>query len=164
MLLNSFRSHYELSAEPRGIERRWTVIHMGVSAYLEEGVAQGTAQRFPKLGDFVAQLVLEPGNGINYAHTGHPLHLTLWADPIKLNDAVTDIGPAWEWGMAYYVILDSTANLVDSFDREDEARAALEAIVRQDPDAADDYAMLTYDDAGHPIGEALTGADLGVRV
>jgi hypothetical protein len=65
--------------------------------------------------------------------------------------------------MAYYVILDSTANLVDSFDREDEARTALEAIVRQDPDAADDYAIVTYDDAGHPVGEAVTGADLGVH-
>ena len=64
--------------------------------------------------------------------------------------------------MAYYVILDSTANLVDSFDREEEARAALETIVRQAPGDADDYAMLTYDDAGRPVGEALTGADLGV--
>jgi hypothetical protein len=63
-----------------------------------------------------------------------------------------------------FVILDSTANLVDSFDQEDEARAALEAIVRQDPDAADDYAMLTYDDLGHPVGEALTGSQLGVHV
>ena len=65
--------------------------------------------------------------------------------------------------MTYYVILDSTANLVESFDTEAEARAELEAIVRQDPGAADDYAMITYDDTGGPIGEALTGADLGVR-
>jgi hypothetical protein len=63
-----------------------------------------------------------------------------------------------------YVILDSTANLVDSFDREDEARAALETIVHQDPEAADEYAMLTYDDEGHPVGEATTGAELGVHV
>jgi hypothetical protein len=62
-----------------------------------------------------------------------------------------------------YVILDSTANLVDSFDREDEARAALETIVHQDPDVADEYAMLAYDDDGHPVGEATTGAQLGVH-
>ena len=65
--------------------------------------------------------------------------------------------------MAYYVILDSTANLVESFDTEEEGRAALEAIVQQDPDAADEYAMITYDDRGSPVGEALTGTDLGVR-
>jgi hypothetical protein len=63
----------------------------------------------------------------------------------------------------YYAILDSTANLVDSFDQEAEARAALEAIVRQDPDSADDYAMLTYDDAGQPVGEAVLGSSLGVH-
>ena len=33
----------------------------------------------------------------------------------------------------YYVILDSTGNLVASYDREDEARAELERIVRADP-------------------------------
>jgi hypothetical protein len=66
--------------------------------------------------------------------------------------------------MPYYVILDSTANLVDSFDQEDEARAALEAIVQQDPDAADEYAMLTYDDRGSPIGEALTGSEITLHV
>lgn len=60
----------------------------------------------------------------------------------------------------YYVILDSTANLVDSFDREDEARAALEKIAREDPDSADEYALLTYDDHGHPVGAAIVAADL----
>ena len=64
--------------------------------------------------------------------------------------------------MAYYVILDSTANLVDSFTEESEGRAALEAIVRQDPAAADDYALLKYDEAGRPAGEALIGSDLGI--
>jgi hypothetical protein len=63
----------------------------------------------------------------------------------------------------YFVILDSTANLVDSFTDEDEARHALEQIVRQDPDAADEYALLTYDDQGHPLGESLAGSDLGIR-
>ena len=65
--------------------------------------------------------------------------------------------------MAYFVILDSTANLVESFDREDEAREALRRIVRHEPDAADEYAMVTYDDDGHVSGAALTGAELGPR-
>jgi hypothetical protein len=63
----------------------------------------------------------------------------------------------------HYVILDITANMVDSFDREDEARAALEQIVRQDPDAADEYALMTYGDDGHPVGEAVVGSELGVH-
>jgi hypothetical protein len=83
-------------------------------------------------------------------------------EPEGLPWPAEDVQPA-EPAHAYYVILDSTANLVDSFDREDEARTALEAIVRQDPDAADHYAIVTYDDAGHPVGEAVTGADLGVH-
>ena len=63
----------------------------------------------------------------------------------------------------HYVILDITANMVDSFDREDEARAALEQIVRQDPDAADEYALMTYGDDGHSVGEAVVGSELGVH-
>ena len=62
--------------------------------------------------------------------------------------------------MPYFVIYDSTANLVDSFRSEPEARRALEVIVRQDPGAAGDYAMLQTDDEGYPVGEALTGAQL----
>ena len=69
---------------------------MGISIYLNEGVAHGTAQRFPKLGDFVAQIVLKHGNGFNYAQTGQPLHLTIWGDPIKLSSAVVDIDSVWE--------------------------------------------------------------------
>ena len=62
--------------------------------------------------------------------------------------------------MPYYVILDSTANLVESFDDEAEARAALQEIVRQDPESADEYALMPYDDHGHPSGEAVPGSAL----
>jgi len=62
-----------------------------------------------------------------------------------------------------YVILDSTANLVDSFDDEMEAREALEAIVRLDPGSAGEYALITYDQSGQPVGEALIGSDLVVH-
>jgi hypothetical protein len=91
VLLNSFRSNYELGDEPRKVERSSAVIHMGISSYVDEGVARGTAQRWPKLGDFVAEVRLRPDQGFNFAHTGHPLHLTVWGDPVKLKDAVVDI-------------------------------------------------------------------------
>jgi hypothetical protein len=66
--------------------------------------------------------------------------------------------------MSQYVILDSTANLVESFDEEQEARRALEDIARQDPSSADEYALLTYDDDGVPVGDALIASALGVHV
>jgi hypothetical protein len=96
VLLNSLRSHYELGEEPRNVERSSTAIHMGISVYLNEGVAHGTAQRFSKLGDFVARLVLLSDRGFNFARTGQPLHLTVWGDPIKLQSAIADIDPVWE--------------------------------------------------------------------
>ena len=96
VLLNSLRSHYELGEEPRKIERSSTLIHMGISVYVNEGVAHGTAQRFPALGDYIARLVLKPGNGFNFARTGQPLHLTVWGDPVKLQTAIADIDPVWE--------------------------------------------------------------------
>ena len=33
VFLDSLRSHYELSEEPRKVERRWTIMHMGISVY-----------------------------------------------------------------------------------------------------------------------------------
>jgi hypothetical protein len=95
-LVSSFRSHYELGERPRKVERRYAVIHMGISIYLDEASARVTAQRFPRLGRFLAQLALTSGNGFNYARTGHPLHLTLWGDPIKLSNAIVGIDPVGE--------------------------------------------------------------------
>lgn len=66
--------------------------------------------------------------------------------------------------MAYFVILDCTANLVESFDQEEEARTALEAIVASAPNAADDFAILKYDDNGNPVGQAVTGSQLNTPV
>ena len=55
-----------------------------------------------------------------------------------------------------YVLLDSTGNLIDAFDAEEEARATLERIVQQDPEAAGDVALIVYDEAGVPAGPAVT--------
>jgi hypothetical protein len=88
VFLNSLRSHYELGEEPRKVERRSAALHMGISVYLDRGDAVGTAQRWPKLGDYTARLDLEAGKGFNYAQTGH---LALWADPIKLSSVLVDI-------------------------------------------------------------------------
>lgn len=91
VFLNSLRSHYELSDEPRKVERRWTVIHMGISVYLSADRATRTALLWPKLGEHVASFQLGPDMGFNYGHTGHTGHLTLWADPVKLRDSIVDV-------------------------------------------------------------------------
>jgi hypothetical protein len=89
--LDSLRSHYELTHEPRKVERRWTVLHMGISVYVSRGQARETALRWPKLGGYVARIALRADRGFNVARTGHAGHLTLWAEPVKLRDATVDI-------------------------------------------------------------------------
>ena len=64
----------------------------------------------------------------------------------------------------YFVIFDSSGNMVDSFDDEGDARAALDRIVHEDADAADHFAILTFDVACDPVGEAITVADAGITV
>lgn len=96
VFLNSFRSNYELSHEPRNVERKSAVMHMGISMYLDEAIAHLTAQRWEKLGDWVARVEIRHGNGINYAHTGHRKHLTIWGDAIKLSQAAVDISTVWK--------------------------------------------------------------------
>ena len=93
VFLDSLRSNFELTREPRNVERESTVVHMGISVYTARRTAVATASRFPKLGRFTARFVLEHGHGFNYAHTGPPNHLTLWADPVKLRELLVDIEP-----------------------------------------------------------------------
>ena len=92
VLLNSLRSNFALSDEPRKVERDSTLIHMGISVHLDAEAAKQTALKWwPKIGDHVARIRLGYGHGFSFAHTGRPPHLTLWADPIKLHDAIADI-------------------------------------------------------------------------
>jgi hypothetical protein len=93
VLLNSLRSHYELSEEPRKVERDSTVMHMGISMFFRMDAAVQTARRWPALGGFVATVKMQPGSGFNVAQTGQTQHLTAWADPIKLLAAISDIQP-----------------------------------------------------------------------
>ena len=56
----------------------------------------------------------------------------------------------------HYALFDSTGNLIESFTDEDEARLALDAIALENPDAADEIAVLAYDDRGRPVGRAIS--------
>lgn len=94
VFLNSLRSHYELSEEPRKVERAWTVIHMGISVFDDQRPPVELTRRWPALGDFIARLLLVPNLGINYAFTGGPHHLTVWAEPVKLHETTVDVQSA----------------------------------------------------------------------
>jgi hypothetical protein len=59
----------------------------------------------------------------------------------------------------YFAILSSDANLVEAFDQQEEALAALRALVEHDPEHADEYAILQYDEHGQPVGDAILGVD-----
>jgi hypothetical protein len=89
--VDSFRSHYELGAPPRRLERRSAIIHMGLSTYRSRSQAAGTARRFPIIGAYLARLRLVPGRGFNFADTAHPGHVSVWGDPLALAASVVDI-------------------------------------------------------------------------
>jgi hypothetical protein len=53
----------------------------------------------------------------------------------------------------HYVLLSSTGNMIDSYEQESAARAALQRIVETEPEAAEDVALMTYGDDGLPSGD-----------
>ena len=89
----SFRSNYELKAEPRRAEKRSAVIHMGLSMWVRKANAHDLASRMPRIGDDVAELRLREGMGVNLAETGMPYHVTVWGRPLELIESVVDIVP-----------------------------------------------------------------------
>jgi hypothetical protein len=90
-VLDSMCSNHERGRLPREVDVSWPVVQMGVSAFLSHEAARQVALKFPKLGGYLAELALAPGRGFNVAETGQPLHLTVWADPVKLRDAIVDV-------------------------------------------------------------------------
>jgi hypothetical protein len=57
----------------------------------------------------------------------------------------------------HYVLLTSTGNMIDSYERESAARAALQRLVDAEPEAAEDVALMTYGDDGRPVGDPVFG-------
>lgn len=84
----SFRSHYELRRQPRGVERRSAVLQMGLSMFNTGSQAARVAQTWPVIGEWVATVVILPGYGFNLARTGMPGHYTVWGRPEQLKIAV----------------------------------------------------------------------------
>jgi hypothetical protein len=57
-------------------ERYWR----GFSAFDTLAGARILAQRFPKLGDFIAEIAVANVSGVQYERTFGPGHYTVWAD------------------------------------------------------------------------------------
>lgn len=85
--------NYRRGFDPRGIEVANALVHMGISTYRARPKAVGIAQRWPRIGDHIAELRLRPEHGIWFADTGEPGHVTVWGRPLQLLDCVADILP-----------------------------------------------------------------------
>ncbi len=92
-LLDAFRSSFDLGAEPRKFEKRSALIHMGISTFRTRERAVDMAVRWPKLGQFTAELNLKPENGHVFALTGQTGHVTVWGRPLQLVSEIVDIVP-----------------------------------------------------------------------
>ena len=91
---DNFRSAYELGAPPpRRIQKASAPVWMAISTLNSVEVARSRAFIFPKLGNYVAEMLLEPGFGFAVAVTIEDVHLSVWGDPVKLRDAVVDLYP-----------------------------------------------------------------------
>jgi hypothetical protein len=64
---------------------------MGLSVYLALDRARATARAFPKIGEYVAHVLLTPDTGAAFALTAEPGHLTVWGRALQLVTAVVDI-------------------------------------------------------------------------
>lgn len=92
--LDNFRSAYQLgSPPPRRVQKQSAPIWMALSALRTLQAAEARALQFPKLGDHVATLDLQAGQGFAVAETIEPGHLSVWGDPFKLRAAVVDLYP-----------------------------------------------------------------------
>lgn len=55
----------------------------------------------------------------------------------------------------HYVPLSSTGSLIDPYESESGARAALQRIVDAEPEAAHNVSLIVYGDDGMPVGDPV---------
>lgn len=94
LFLDSLRSNSDLGRPRRGSEVTHPLIHTGISVWEHADQAIRNAEKFPALGDFVAELRLDSTSDARYFAWGaRPGHLTIWADPQKLREATVGTIP-----------------------------------------------------------------------
>lgn len=62
-----------------------------------------------------------------------------------------------------YTLMSSTGNMIDWFDSESEARAALQRIVELEPECADDVALFVSDGEGNIVDGPIHAVPATVR-
>lgn len=62
-----------------------------------------------------------------------------------------------------YTLMASTGNMIDWFDNESEARAALQRIVESDPEYANDVALFITDNDGAVVEGPIHAVPAAVR-
>jgi hypothetical protein len=103
--VEDFLSDRETGKRPLAREKAYPELQDGMSMYGSLEAARAVWQdvyeavtargQEVRLGDYVAEVVLTPGNGYDYEDLGEPdEHLTIWGDPASLADAVDRIYPA----------------------------------------------------------------------
>ena len=62
--------------------------------------------------------------------------------------------------MTYGVLYIDQGNFLNWYDRREDAEKAVLHVAEQDRAEAEKFGYFTYDDAGEPIGEFVSGAEL----
>lgn len=73
-------------------EERFCLIHNGVSFFRTRRQAEKVAMKY-ELGDYIAEVHLQPDQGICLAEWGSRGHVTAWGDAVKLACMTADIVP-----------------------------------------------------------------------
>jgi hypothetical protein len=96
VLLDGFRSNYEKRpSKVRRLDAHATVIQMALSTWTDPDLAVKLARRLPRqLGEYVARLEIQPGEGVCVSESGAATHRSIWGRPLQLAAFVTDVWKA----------------------------------------------------------------------
>ena len=93
--IEDLRSNYERGRGGNPVDLYVTALHMAVSMFEDRDLVARLCRRSPdRLGEFVAQIDLQPEFGVCIADTRGPGHWSIWGRPTQLREFVTDVSRA----------------------------------------------------------------------
>jgi len=79
----------------RRLDAHATVIQMALFSWIGPDAAVRLVRRLPRqLGEYVARLEIQPGEGVCVAERGPATHRSIWGGPLQLAAFVTDVWKA----------------------------------------------------------------------